>query len=510
MRRLHLRLERANEHVNQLHSRLASQQGSCSPTKCADQPAAAQAAQHAQQLEIESLRRQLESSQAGTSSSGRDEELAEAKRAQQAQGCELEALRRRLEACQASSSSSNSSSGHPEVEILRGEVAALQSALAQARESPQWARQPPTDRQADYQLATSASDHGQSQATNVVDSLSTQDWSLDTAPADWQRLAMHNQQAFCRQLSRLQQEFQQQRATVSDQSVRLAEQSDQLTLQGSRLMQAASDLADKAAAMQHCSDQVVLLQSQLTDSRSVTSLQSEQLAVLQAEVNQLRGSLATAEQALATADSSTAGSSSEQAQALQQEVASLKSKLQVLMPSLCAFVWDGYVSQAPDRLIDLVHKCVVPAASASFLHSLHSLMRCCCCSQRLCHAACMTRLPACTQQHPLLQESSAKVAQADARVHEQQDVAREAFQQASAHARGAQQAEGRCQVLEQAVQRAERRADSLLHLQQVGLLMPSLFVIGQSSIQRWVCSTRLRKKGKKSLHLLALIQQGAK
>ena len=91
-------------------------------------------------------------------------------------------------------------------------------------------------------------------------------------------------------------------------------------------------------------------------------------------------------------------------------------------------------------------------------------------------------LPALIQQRLLLQESSAKVAQADARVQEQQDVAREAFQQASAHARGAQQAEGRCRVLEQAVQRAERRADSMLHLQQVGPSSSPLFVIGQSCV----------------------------
>lgn len=109
----------------------------------------------------------------------------------------------------------------------------------------------------------------------------------------------------------------------------------------------------------------------------------------------------------------------------------------------------------------------------------------------------MVRLPAVIQQHLLLQESSAQVAQADARVREQQDVAKEAFQQASAHARGAQQAEGRCQVLEQAVQRAERRADSMLHLQQVGLLMSPLTVKAQCRTLPWVCSVRLERQQKR-------------
>ena len=63
-----------------------------------------------------------------------------------------------------------------------------------------------------------------------------------------------------------------------------------------------------------------MLESKLTDCKSVTSLQSEQLAVLQSEVDQLRCSLAAAEKL--------AGGSATDEQ-LRQEVKELRSRLQV-------------------------------------------------------------------------------------------------------------------------------------------------------------------------------------
>lgn len=67
----------------------------------------------------------------------------------------------------------------------------------------------------------------------------------------------------------------------------------------------------------------------------------------------------------------------------------------------------------------------------------------------------------------MLQQTAEEAAKGQTRVQEQQNAAREAFQQASAHARSAQQAEARCRVLEQAVQRAECNAEASSHLQQV-------------------------------------------
>ncbi len=334
MRRLHLRLERANEHVNQLQSRLTSQQGCSSPSKCADQLAEAQRAQHAQQLEISSLRQPLDAWQADASSSNSDAEVAEAQRAQQAAQLEIKALRQQLDTCQAGSSGGKDD----ELEALKAEVTSLRAALAQTSELSHCATQASRD---DQQVVGSSTDQEQYQSTTLVDGLSSQSCSLDSAPADWQRLAVQEEQVFCHQLGRLQQEHKQLQATVSGQCTLISQQSDKLEQQSGRLTQAASDLTEKAAALQHCSDQVALLQSKLTDSKSVTSLQADQLAVLQAEVDQLRSSLATAERSLATAESSAAGSSGEQVQELQHEVADLNSELQVIercsaCRSLCA------------------------------------------------------------------------------------------------------------------------------------------------------------------------------
>ena len=334
LRRLHLRLERANEHVNQLQSWLASQQGCSFPSKCADQLAEAKRAQHAQQLEISSLRQQLNAWQADASSSNSDVEVAEAQRAQQAAQLEIKALRQQLETCQAGSIGGKDD----ELEALKAEVASLRTALAQTSERSHCATQASRDNQ---QVVGSSSDHEQHQSTTPVDSLSSQSCSLESAPADWRRLAVQEERVFCHQLGRLQQEHKQLQATVSDQCALISQHSDKLEQQSNILTQAASDLTEKAAALQHCSDQAALLQSKLTDSKSVTSLQADQLAVLQAEVDQLCSSLATAERSLATAESSAAGSSGEQVQKLQQEVTDLKSELQVIKrcsacSSLCA------------------------------------------------------------------------------------------------------------------------------------------------------------------------------
>ena len=67
----------------------------------------------------------------------------------------------------------------------------------------------------------------------------------------------------------------------------------------------------------------------------------------------------------------------------------------------------------------------------------------------------------------MLQEQSSRADKAESKLQEGQGATREAFQQASAHARSAQQAEARCQVLEQALQRAQRKAETSAHLQQV-------------------------------------------
>ena len=321
LRRLHLRLERANEHVNQLLSRLASQDVSSQQSRCTDQPAESQ---HAQQLEIESLKQQLETSQAsstnGTGST--NEDLVEAQRAQQAQQAEIESLRQQLERCQARDNTSTGSSDisrDEQLQALRGEVSSLQTSLTQARESAQAVRHESTGSQVEEQA--SGTDLQQHQAAGaLVDSWLGQGWRFEAAPAHWQQLAVHNQEAFCQQLGRFQQEHEHLQATTATLRATIRDQSDRLAQQTSRLSQAASDLVDKTGALQHCSDEVGLMQSKLTDSKSVTSLQSDQLAVLQAEVNQLRSSLAAAESSVGTSSGD---------QERQQEVDDLKSRLQV-------------------------------------------------------------------------------------------------------------------------------------------------------------------------------------
>lgn len=77
-----------------------------------------------------------------------------------------------------------------------------------------------------------------------------------------------------------------------------------------------------------------------------------------------------------------------------------------------------------------------------------------------------------------MQEAGEEAARAQGRTEEGQAAAREAFQQASAHARSAQQAEARCQVLEQAVHRAEGRAQASAHLQQVSLHQTGAYCFG--------------------------------
>lgn len=87
--------------------------------------------------------------------------------------------------------------------------------------------------------------------------------------------------------------------------------------------------------------------------------------------------------------------------------------------------------------------------------------------------------PACswyaaTQHRPILavlqvklQQREQEAEQAAAQAEKQGGAAREAFQQASEHARAAQQAQTRCHVLDQAVRKAERRVEGMNRLQQV-------------------------------------------
>lgn len=77
-----------------------------------------------------------------------------------------------------------------------------------------------------------------------------------------------------------------------------------------------------------------------------------------------------------------------------------------------------------------------------------------------------------------MQEAGEEAARAQGRAEDGQAAAREAFRQASAHARSAQQAEARCQVLEQAVHRAEGRAQASAHLSQVSLHQTGVCCLG--------------------------------
>ena len=331
LRRLHLRLERANEHVNQLQSRLVSQASSAG-TSCSDQLAAAHRAQQAQQLEIESLRRQLAGSQASTSSSSSKEEEEEFETQRAKQQAEIKSLRQQLQDHKDTGAFDRDQQlGH-----LKAEITQLQRALAKATAeatglSTQTGAQ--TDNQAGVSHSSTAADGGKQDASTQLSVLSNQDWSPDSEAAQWCQLALQDRPAFCDQLSRLQQELQQQRADLAERKVSAAEQAD-------RLAQAAADLADKASALQRCFEEVAALQSQLTDCKSVTSLQSDQLAVLQAEVDQLRCSLAAAEKL--------AGGSTADEQ-LKQEVEDLRSRLQVSLPftAVCVmYVHSGYIELA--------------------------------------------------------------------------------------------------------------------------------------------------------------------
>lgn len=311
LRRLHLRLERANEHVSELQSRLASQ-ASSTQTSCSDQLAEAQ---QAQELEIEALRQQPDSCQASGSSEG---EL-EAQHAQQQ--LEIASLRRQLQESQTGCSSDS----QQQLESLRAEVSQLQDALVNATSGGT----APGTAAANRELQAAIPGGGKQEAGPQLDILCSVDCSFDSPPEQWRQLAVQDSTAFCHQLALLQQEHQQQkaelgeqRATAAEQKAIVAAQEAKLAQQGSSLAQAAQELAEKASALQQCSEEVALLQSRLTDSQSVTSLQSDQLAVLQAEVDQLRCSLEAAEKQ--------AGSTATDEQ-LQQEVADLKSRLQVIL-----------------------------------------------------------------------------------------------------------------------------------------------------------------------------------
>ena len=337
LRRLHLRLERANEHVNQLQSRLASQ-ASTAGTNCSDQLAEAQHAQQAQQLEIETLRRQLAGSQASTSSSDNSSKEEELETKHAKQQVEIESLRQQLQEHRNSCGLDRDQ----QLERLRAEITQLQGALANATAGEAGpSRQPGAEANklalTSEGTATAAGvtkqngvkqDGGKQDAQLEV--LPDSEWSLDSEPAQWCQLALQDRPAFCSRLGHLQQELQKQRADLVDrradldeQKAAAAQQKATISQQADRLAQAASDLSEKASALQRCSEEVATMQSQLTDCKSVTSLQSDQLAVLQAEVDQLRASLAAAEKL---------ASGGEAAEQLQQEVGELRIRLQVSLP----------------------------------------------------------------------------------------------------------------------------------------------------------------------------------
>lgn len=318
LRRLHLRLERANEHVNQLQSRLASQVIAAS-TSCPDQLGEAQ---HAQQAEIESLRRQLAGTSTSSSESSSKEEELEAQHAKQQ--VEIESLQQQLQ----EQRNSCASDRDQQLKRLRAEITQLQGALATATaEGSGPSRQAGAEANNQVSVSEDAAaaaggggKQGGGKQSAQLDVLSNSEWSLDSEPAQWCQLALQNRPAFCSQLGRLQQELQQQRADLADQKADLEEQKATVSQQADRLAQAASDLTDKASALQRCCEEVATLQRQLADCKSVTGLQSDQLAVLQAEVDQLRGSLAAAEKL---------AGGTEAAEQLEQEVEELRIKLQV-------------------------------------------------------------------------------------------------------------------------------------------------------------------------------------
>ena len=338
LRRLQLRLERANEHVNQLQSRLASQESS-GQASCSDQLAEAQRAQQAQQLEIETLRRQLSSSQAGSSSSSSRGSLSSREGES-----EVQRAQQQLQIQSQASDLNGCSDKDQQLGDLKEQVAQLQAALAKATAEglPAQAISAELAQVDGAALSDITKADGSRQAASVqLDLLSPLDWSLDSAPTQWCQLAVQDSAAFCHRLGLLLQdsrqqraelaaqsaEFAQQRATAAEQRETIAEQAQRLTQQTGRLSQASSELADKAAALESCSQEVSTLQGQLADSKSVTNLQSDQLAVLQAEVNQLRGSLAAAEKV--------AAGSGIPVEQLQLEMADLKGQLQVR--SMCIF-----------------------------------------------------------------------------------------------------------------------------------------------------------------------------
>ena len=311
LRRLHLRLERAHEHVNQLQSRLADQ-ASSTGTSCSDE--------QAQQLEIESLRRQLAGSQASTTDSDCKEELEGQHAKQQA---EIQMLRQQLQ----ERGNGCGLEKDQQLERLKAEIAQLQEALAKANaEAAVPCRQTGAEanKQATKSQGTGAvggRKHDGRDQIAQLDVVSCSDWSLDSEEAEqWCQLALQDRPTFCSQLGHLQQELAQQRADLAAQKASAAQQKATISQQADRLVQAATDLTDKASALQHCSEEVAELQLQLTECKSVTGLQSDQLAVLQAEVDQLRASLAAAEKL--------AGGREAAAQ-LQQEVEELKGRLQV-------------------------------------------------------------------------------------------------------------------------------------------------------------------------------------
>lgn len=414
LQRLHLRLERANEHVSQLQTRLAN---IASPeSKAAHQLAQAQQAQHAQPLEVESLQQQLADSQASNRSNADAAQLlSQAQQAQHAQQIQIAFLQEQLAACQLAdrsndgsisnaTTSTTSATQEAEIEALQSEVAQLHGIIAQQRTRQLSAADATEDGAA---VLSEASTSGRCSESSL---------SHDSLATEWQQLAVQDGAAFCDCMRNFQLEYQQLQEAAS---AHIADQSQQCQQQ-SRLAETESSLAERQEALASATEQLTGLQTDLADKVSVVRLQEEQLSVLQSEVNQLTASSNAASACTAGKDATI--------QTLQQQVADLQSQLQQ-------------------------HDAHASACTAGHEDKVQTLQR------------------EVADLQARLQQRDTALASAVARADEHQQAAREAFHQASTHARSAQQAQSRCDVLEQAVRKAERRVEVVGCLQQVCSLM---------------------------------------
>lgn len=357
LQRLHLRLERANEHVSQLQARLAGM--ATSPSKPLHQPPPTQAqqaeleplreqltesqhSQQAQQAQIRALQAQLAHSKEAEQAlqaqqddvKSLQQQLVEAQHAQHAQQAQNGSLQQQLDACQAeptasslSSSSTETSSGHKvEVQALQAEVARLQGVVAQQQDMQ-------LRKAAQYGVGADTVSVNLSEAS-TSGRPSEAGLSHTALATEWQQLAVREGATFCDQMRAFQLEHQQQQQSLTAQAHQLAEQQSTLTAQASQLAEqqkrfaeAEDALLERDAVLQSVSGKVTDLAAELADKTSVIRLQEEQLSVLQNKVDHLKAALSSAN---AAAEASSAISADKDAalQALQQEVASLNVKLQ--------------------------------------------------------------------------------------------------------------------------------------------------------------------------------------